>query len=272
MSWSDINEYMEDAELKAEESQSCFSRCGCLWTRPRGCTEGYRVMERSLTIVVPTVPGREAWLGEALSSIRTSIGAHDVQVVVSGNGTKGESGEIAISLGCEFIQHDQPMSSEEHGRILSSLADTKYLWPFADDDIMPPDAVSVVLRALGENNDCVALLGRARTFSDPALCGLGTAVPLEMEVGCYGDLESLARATKGWAALGAIVVQPSCLSGEDYDRFLGTSHAFFGQVWMSVERHINQGCVVVPEVLVDSRMAEKAWDESYIRTRCDPLR
>jgi hypothetical protein len=220
----------------------------------------------SLTVLVMTIPGREKWLAESLASIRASVGTHDVTVLVSGNGTSDDSRRIASSFGCKIAQHDLQMSAEEHGRLLSSLVSTEYVWPFADDDIMPPDAVSIVVRALNGNPGCVALLGCARSFSDPACVGLGEAVPLGIETASYSDFRSLAMATRGEAHLGAIVARTSCLMREDYDRFVGTSHAFFGQVWMAVERNIRLGAVIVSEVLVDFRMSQKAWDESYVQT------
>lgn len=220
----------------------------------------------SLTIVVPTVAGREAWLSEALSSIKTAIGSCDVAVVVSGNGTTEESSSIAAAHGFRFVQHDRFMSAEDHARRLPSLVTTRYFWLFADDDIMPGDAVSVVVRALDDHPNCVALFGCARSFSDAADLGFGAALPLEIHEGVYDDFRELVAATKGEAHLGAIVMRTSLLENEDYERFLGTYHAFFGQVWICVERHIDLGVVVVPKVLVDFRMGDKAWDDSYIQT------
>lgn len=220
-----------------------------------------------LSIVVPTIPGRTQELQQALESIVRVPFEEQPEIIVSGNGCGEETLILARAYGVLYFPHEQPMSASVHMRLLPSLSTGIYLWIVGDDDLVNQAGALAAVRYLSLGRDApICVIGRARTFVDISAAGQGRAQPVFWWRGRYTTIEEVASATSGVISHGAYIVQRDRLSIADYDHFLGTSHEMFGQLWRAVERNASSGVVVLDDVLIELRMAQKAWDRSYLET------
>jgi len=226
----------------------------------------------SLTVLIPTVAGREDWLGICLDSIRNQPGGKDVQILVSGNGTGEQTRQIAESFEVEFIQRVKRMSSDAHGAAFMRDVRSEYFWVIGDDDVVPRGALLEVVDAIAgsgaEARPVDAVIGRSQYFKRDDFSDLGPATPPSAlwKAGNYFDLSSAAMATSGHAALGAFIYRTSLFSQRNLDRYRGTSHNVFGAFWDGLAEVQDLQVKVLETAIVHLRQAQKEWDHSPIGT------
>ncbi|MEI6620763.1 MAG: glycosyltransferase [Actinomycetes bacterium] len=225
----------------------------------------------SITIIVPTVASREAWLEECLSSIRAADQGQEVYIYVSGNGTRPASAEIARRYKATYVHRPGRLTASEHHMLLveETRSMSGYVWMLGDDDVVAPNGISVVLAALAEGEAFGAqptgIVGRARHFSD-STTHLSPPDPEIWNPGYYRSIETLADATEVVVHLGAFVIQTGVLTPLAYQRYTGTSHEIFGALWDGMCEQQDLIVSVVEEPLVYLRQAQKEWDYSELRT------
>lgn len=228
----------------------------------------------SLTIVIPTVRGREELLRACLVSVRSQTFGELVEVVVSGNGTTPASQEIAEEFQARFFHYPERLHAHDHTKKILERLNRTYFWFVGDDDLMAPQALKEVLGVLLEAEQNGVLLdeviGRARIFSAENMSDLSEPHPdlSQWEPGFYESLIEVAGACKGVTHLGAIVFRTSLLSSDAMDRYRGTSHEIFGGFWEGlVGRNQGPRVVILEAPLVLLRQVKKEWDNSFIKTQ-----
>lgn len=233
---------------------------------------GVSEVARRLTVVVATVSGRDVELDRCLASVRHQAVGAEVDLWVSGNGTSLVSSEVASRFGARFSWRDSRLSASEHWRLVLSEATNDYIWPLGDDDVLAPGAIETFIGAIrvaeakGQRLD--ALIGRAKFFSSFDLADLGPANPESdsWKSGTYRSLQDAAMATRGIAHIGAFVYRSDLFKGENYDRYLGTSHEIFGAFWDGLGEAPDLLVAVSDSALVFLQQGAKEWDYSPIVT------
>lgn len=218
-----------------------------------------------LTILIPTIAERVAWLEECLDSILPLPDSRSAQVIVSGNGTGAATRRVCDERHVRLIEHPVRMTASEHGRAALAVDVGDWTWPVADDDLVAPGAVSHVLEYLKLHGPDV-IVGRTRRFVRPDLSDLSVPVPSHRPFAVVKGIRQMAEATRMRIDLGAFVFKSRLFSAEMYDRYAGTSHEGFGALWDGIDALPDPTVVITPEVLVYARQGEKAHDESAWRT------
>jgi hypothetical protein len=131
----------------------------------------------------------------------------------------------------------------------------------ADDDLCAPDAVKTVHRwILDQSPDLI--VGRTRRFVRPDLSDLSIPVPEHRPFRIAHNAASAAEATGLRVDLGAFVFRSGLVTLDMYDRYSGTNHEIFGALWDGVSLVTNPRVIVMPDVLVYARQAQKAHDDN----------
>jgi glycosyltransferase involved in cell wall biosynthesis len=223
-----------------------------------------------LTVAIPTVASREDWLRSCLDSIFQQAESGVLEIIVSGNGTRSITREIAENYGVRFIHHPVRLSAADHYAALIDGVEAKYVWLLGDDDLLEGDSVPQVLQAIRSNLNAGtpldALVGRARMFADPSLTGMSEPIPEAWKPGRYSDLAGLADATGAQVHHGAFILRRDRFTLSNYWKYAGTAHEIFGAFWEGLAAAERLEVQVLPETLVLLRQAEKEWDHSKVRT------
>jgi len=218
-----------------------------------------------LTILIPTIAERAAWLGECLDSILPLPDACRAEVIVSGNGTGAETRRVCHERRVRLIEHPVRMTASQHGRAILAMDVGEWTWSVADDDLVAPGAVSQVLEYLELHGPDV-IVGRTRRFVRPDLSDLSVPVPSHRSFAVARDIRRVAESTRMRIDLGAFVFRSGLFSIEMYNRYAGTSHDGFGALWDGIDALPDPKVVITPVVLVFARQDKKAHDESAWRT------
>ena len=227
---------------------------------------------QSLTVVVPTVLGREVELTRCLASVRRQASGGQVDLWVSGNGTTRTSSEIAERFGARFTQRDVRLPASEHWPLLLSEVTNYYTWILGDDDVMAPGALETVLEAIEysslQGRVLDALIGRAQFFSATDLSDLSPPDPHSdsWKSGVYFDLQQVSLASSGMVHIGAYVYRSDLFKVENHDRYAGTSHQIFGAFWDGLDQLAEMTVRIEDKPLVYLGNSSKQWDHSPIVT------
>lgn len=225
-----------------------------------------------VTMVVPTVAGREQYLADCLNSIRAQPQSEKLKLVVSGNGTGAESEKIAVSFRACFWHHPEKIVVPDHLRSIVRRVNTRLVWIVGDDDLVAPGALWHLEQELSDHRDSPeglhAVIGRARFFSNTEPLDLGAIRPSDSEwlSGLFHSLADVSDATLGEVHFGTFVVDVSLIELPRWEKYRGTSHEIFGALWDGIADTEDLNVAVSSAPLVFLRQAEKAWDVSNVRT------
>jgi GT2 family glycosyltransferase len=119
---------------------------------------------RSITLVVPTLGNRPAWLADCLHSIAAQDGAADCRVIV----VAPSSVDLAICdhVSVRVVRYDGKGLSRavNYGWSLDPQSD--YVAWLGDDDLLSPESLRTTLGFLADHNDCSMVYGRVRYIDD----------------------------------------------------------------------------------------------------------
>lgn len=91
-----------------------------------------------LSILIPTLPQRSAFLSEILNEINRQIGNHPIQVLIDSRA--------------------EPTTGEKRNW-LNENAIGEYVWQVDDDDMILPNAIDAIIKGLESKPDCLAING-----------------------------------------------------------------------------------------------------------------
>lgn len=91
-----------------------------------------------LSILIPTLPRRSAFLSEILNEINRQIGNHPIQVLIDSRA--------------------EPTTGEKRNW-LNENAVGEYVWQVDDDDMILPNAIDAIIEGLESKPDCLAING-----------------------------------------------------------------------------------------------------------------
>lgn len=126
----------------------------------------------SISIVVPAY-NVEAYLGEALDSIKRQTEAPDELVIID-DGSTDSTLEIANSYSFPFPYKVVPIENAGQGNARNlgvDLASSEYLYFFDSDDILNENFVSTVRAKIKSNNEPDIILFSGESFNDSGYSG-----------------------------------------------------------------------------------------------------
>ena len=170
-----------------------------------------------LTIVIPTVQGRETWLSQLLHSIESLSQNTDIEILVSGNATGQSTEDLSKKFSTQFYYRNQKLTADRHHRKLIEEISDGYVWFIGDDDFIKPEVILKVVEILKKSGPDI-LIGKATFFDkDPALDSWPTGDTfIEGE---YISISDVAQATGSMLRFGTFVFNRSSVSLVDYDYF-----------------------------------------------------
>ena len=215
-----------------------------------------------LTIVIPTVQGRETWLSQLLHSIESLSQNTDIEILVSGNATGQSTEDLSKKFSTQFYYRNQKLTADRHHRKLIEEISDGYVWFIGDDDFIKPEVILKVVEILKKSGPDI-LIGKATFFEkDPALDSWPTGDTfIEGE---YISISDVAQATGSMLRFGTFVFNRSSVSLVDYDYFADTSHQIFGMIWRAIFRK-NLRTLVLNSEIIFLRQSTKEWDLPPLR-------
>lgn len=121
------------------------------------------IKQPKLSICIPTY-NREKFLGELLESILVQAKPSEVEIVISDNASTDNTPELVSNFtvrypNITYAVAPQNMGADHNYLTSVALAHGEYCWLMGSDDVLPPDAVSTILRHLASGDD-IYLSGR----------------------------------------------------------------------------------------------------------------
>ncbi len=107
------------------------------------------------------------YLLEALAAIK--IQNMDVEIIVVDDASSDDTQEIAANLGCIILKHETSKGPVVAKNSALKVARGKYVMFHDHDDILTPDALSKMLQAFCENDQCAAVMAQLKDFISPEL-------------------------------------------------------------------------------------------------------
>lgn len=115
--------------------------------------------DAEITVVVPTLGRRRAWLSQCLASIEQQRGvkAHVVLVAPS-------TAEVDVGADAVFVRYDGPGLSAAINFGWSVVPTTPYVTWLGDDDLLANDSLAATASVLSARSDCSMVYGRVRVI------------------------------------------------------------------------------------------------------------
>lgn len=223
-------------------------------------------MDRILSVCIPTY-NRIHYLRESMNVLLPQAEQLNIDVCVSDNHSTDGTGDYLKILSSQYkcLKYViQPTNSglEKNMIAAMSIATTKYILPIGDDEIIIDGALYLIKNELMYDHELVILDGwhvsadikhKVRRHLPTTLRNSEFSNPIE----AFKEL---------WDKMppGSFVVKNECLSIlNDYEKFIGTSHAYTGVVWEYLAQKfkfygkIKIKCLSEPVILF--RSGEKSW-------------
>lgn len=227
----------------------------------------------TLSVCIPTF-NRLAYLTDALDSLLPQASDLGVQVFVSDNdsddGTKGYLNDIAQRFPCLRHQSNRTNIGLEKNMIAALQGATgDYVLPIGDDEVLLPGSLAQILDAIKKHHPYVLVLNGWHT--DAKLTPKREHLPNSLKGSVFSDPETAFSNLWDKTPPGSVVIRRALLTESNFDRFLGTSHAYAGAFWAGLsetfqrEGHIRLRCMDRPTVLL--RAGEKTWHQNSARIK-----
>lgn len=214
----------------------------------------------TLSICMPTRNRRE-WLGVAVKSFLPAIAGGDVELVLSDNASTDATAGFLESLrgnrGVTIVQQVTNVGLDLNMRAVVEAASGEWAWLVGDDDCAMPNGVETVLRELGPEVGVLVVDG---WHTDGQLRKLWRHLPPGLRSQRFHSPERAFEALWDRMPFGAFVVRRSLLAPENWQPYMGTSHAYSGAVWSGIakpQHGFEVGTLGAPVVLL--RGGKKSW-------------
>ncbi len=191
-------------------------------------------MSRILSVCIPTY-NRLNYLKESLSVLLPQAEKLCVDVCVSDNNSSDGTADYLKSLSSLYkcLKYIiQPMNCGLERNMISamSMADTNYILPIGDDEIIMDGGLSLIIDKIKKNPDLDILI------FDGWHTGLKSKDKrrhLPNHLHNYVFHNPIVAFQELWDKMppGSFVVTKNCFANVYYEKFFGTSHAYTGMVW-----------------------------------------
>lgn len=217
-----------------------------------------------LSVCIPTY-NRLHYLRQSLDTLLSQAEEQGVDVFVSDNhSTDGTSAYLHV-MQQQFKRLRYSIQEENIGldrNMLEAIGNGKgqYILPLGDDEVLPPGALSVIVKALDDAPDVLVLNG---WHTDAKLAP--TRIHLAPSVAGTEFQSAAAAFEMLWDKMpfGSFLASRECFMSQHSARYVGTSHAYTGAVWEALAAREASGesckikCMSEPTVLL--RGGEKTW-------------
>jgi len=217
-----------------------------------------------LSICIPTFD-RLHYLKESLDTLLPQAQRLGVEVCISDNhstdGTPIYLGKIVAEYSCvRYITQDKNIGLDRNMASAISMGRGEYIYPLGDDDVIPVEALSTILKEIDGKVDLVIQNG----WHTDAFLSL-KRIHLSSDIqGRQITLPSIAFASL-WDKMpfGSFLAARDYFDGKYFSRYLGTSHAYTGVIWDALAEKYEATnmckvkCMAQPTVLL--RGGEKSW-------------
>lgn len=220
----------------------------------------------SLSVCIPTY-NRIDYLKESLSGLLPQAEQVGAQVCVSDNASSDGTGDLLKSLSSRYkclryVIHPTNLGLDRNMIAVMAMANTDYILPIGDDEIIVDDALSIINNELiGSSPDLVIFNGYY--VSSDLKNNTREHLPTELQNRFFSDPIQAFSELWNKMPLGSFVVKSECLLLGDHQGFTGTSHAYTGVVWEYLAGkfrscgEVNVKCLSQPVILF--RQGEKSW-------------
>jgi len=110
--------------------------------------------EPILSICIATF-NRGEYIGETINSILSQISSEEIEIVILNSGSTDNTEEIIKSYNSTLIKyffHPKKCGVDIDYNSVVNYASGKYCWLFTDDDLLKPNAISIILNVIKKTN------------------------------------------------------------------------------------------------------------------------
>jgi len=107
-----------------------------------------------LSICIATY-NRGAYIGETINSILSQNSSEEIEIVILNSGSTDNTEEIIKSYNSTLIKyyfHPEKCGVDIDYNSVVNYASGKYCWLFTDDDLLKPNAISIILKVIKNSN------------------------------------------------------------------------------------------------------------------------
>lgn len=227
-----------------------------------------------LSICIPTY-NRANFLRECLDSILISARGHEdeIEIVISDNASTDETPSLVTEFQSRysFIRYNRnPINViEKNFYIVSTLATSKYVWLFGDDDKMTPQAIPAVLEQLRAGYD-LYVVNYSMWSRDWQTVKRHSNLPLKTDRVFDDPNELLASLGIHLGYLSAVIIRKNLLfqpSYSEYESYAAYGFGFLCAVYSGIAAH-GRACYLATPLVCNradnAPISSDLWDRNYV--------
>jgi abequosyltransferase len=223
-------------------------------------------LNTTLSIAIPTYKRAEL-LEETLNAFLPQIEPHQIPICISYTDDTNQTERVIEEFRNRYplvIAITDPNATNIDKKIVSvvSLAKSRYIWLFGDDDLPAPGAINKVLGILDEKDWGMLVLNASSHNSDYTSTVEEKRIRVQKDVTyAPGEHEALLRDTASYTTfLGGLVFEKAMWDSEDPTEYLGTDYVHVSVLYRSVVGRYAR-LVADPQLLI--RLAKATWASRY---------
>lgn len=225
-------------------------------------------MNKLLSICIPTY-NRAEFLSECLDHIIPQALEYHIPIYICDNASNDNtqtiiSNQQSLYPYIFYKKQDSNVGIDHNMLDVVFMSTSKYCWWLGDDDIILDNSISKILKVLQLYNPDFLLLNTLFISEDLKTKYEKPFILLKKDM-IYSDNILFFRDNASNMPFGNLVVDRDQLCAIDYNRFIGTSHAYSGVLLDYLESKKNSGhdlCIFInAEPLVYLRQCVKTWSK-----------
>lgn len=221
-----------------------------------------------LSICIPTF-NRLHYLRQLLEAVLPQAELLGVEVCVSDNNSQDgtalylESLTARYNMVIRYIIQSENIGLDRNMIEVIAMGRGQYIYPIGDDDILIDGSLKEILQELETECDVLMLNG---WHTNPVLVPKKIHLPDTIAGKCYVQPDQAFVMLWNKMPFGSFLASRDCFLKNDFQKYIGTSHAYTGAVWDALSDKArrsgscNVRCMKFPVVLL--RGAEKSWSKS----------
>lgn len=223
-------------------------------------------MNTILSIAIPTYKRAEL-LNETLYAFLPQIEPHQIPICISYTEDSGKTERVIKEFRNSYplvTSITDPSATNIDKKMVSvvSLAKSRYVWLFGDDDLPAPGAINRILEILDEKDWGMLVLNASSHNSDYTSTVEEKRIRIQEDV-IYapGEHEALLRDTASYITfLGGLVFEKAMWDSEDPTDFLESDYSHVSVLYRSV---VGRYARLVADPLLLIRLAKATWASRY---------